>query len=262
MKIGEALTGFFARRAIEKSPVLSVLQARSEQLISEIKQNRIDEGVARRWAQQAFAHLLAAIQSRDPKIAIRTLLVEWALADSAYRVMMIPLPPTPDECGMRGLQGISGGLWEHSMELARVYQPIKDTFHAVSLEASETNVHSAIFALATQAAYFVNMANTARIALDDYHHDEDKDWFRPMMYSFCVSAENKLRKFIKLPTSPDEDMAALMHSTMIDTVLGGSRFPDVEWRESYQEQIKRGLVCLPTFKGGARFGLEASSSVK
>jgi hypothetical protein len=152
---------------------------------------------------------------------------------------------------MRGLQSISGGLWEHSVELGRVYQPIKDVLHAESLEATETNVHGAILALASQAAYLVNMANTARIALDDYHHDEDKDWFRPMMYSFCVSAENKLRKLIKLPTSPDEDMAALMHSTMMHTVLGGSRFPDVEWRENYQEQIKRGSVCLPAFKAEA-----------
>jgi hypothetical protein len=153
---------------------------------------------------------------------------------------------------MRGLQGISGGLWEHRMELARVYEPIKDALHAASLETNETTVHDAILTLASQAAYLVNMANTARIALDDYHHDQDKDWFRPMMYSFCVSAENKLRKLIKLPTSPDEDMAALMHDTMMHTVLGGTPFPDVKWREGYQNQIKRGLVCLPGFKAGPR----------
>jgi hypothetical protein len=47
MNIGETLGGFFARRAIKKSPVLSALHERSEQLISKIKQNRIDEVVAR-----------------------------------------------------------------------------------------------------------------------------------------------------------------------------------------------------------------------
>jgi hypothetical protein len=61
MKIGEVLTGFFARRAIKKSPVLSALQARSEKLISELKQNRIDENLLRGWAQETFAHLLVAV---------------------------------------------------------------------------------------------------------------------------------------------------------------------------------------------------------
>jgi hypothetical protein len=153
---------------------------------------------------------------------------------------------------MRGLQGISGGLWQHRMELARLYEPIKDALYATSIEANDTIVRDAILVLACQAAYLVNMANAARIALDDYHHDEDKDWFRPMMYSFCVASENKLRKLVGLPISQDEDMAALMHSTMMAGVLEGSRFPDVKWRENYQSQIKRGLVCLPAFKAGPR----------
>jgi hypothetical protein len=250
MNIGEALGGFFARRAIKKSPVLSALHVRSEQLISDIKQNRIEEAVVRGWAQQAFQLLLGALNSGDPRIAIRRLLVEWALVDSDYTVMMIPLPPAPDQSGMRGLQGIGGGLWEHRTELARVYEPIKDALYAASLEANEANVQDAILIHASQAAYLVNMANTARIAIDDYHHDKDRDWFRPMHYSFCVSSENTLRKLLGLPTSSDEDMAALMHNTMMVTVLEGNRFPDAKWRENYQNQIKRGLVCLPAFKAG------------
>jgi hypothetical protein len=252
MKIGKALTGLFARRAIKNNPVLSACHLTSERLISELKQNGFDESLVRGWAEQTFAHLLAALQSPDPRIAIRKLLVEWALLDSDYCVMMIPRPPAPDQSGMRGLQGISGGLWEHRLELARVYEPIKDMLHAASLEVNETTVHDAILTLASQAAYLMNMANTARVALDDYHHDTDKDWFRPMRYSFCVMAENNLRKLIKLPTTPDEDMAAMIHVTMMTTVLVGSRFPDVKWREDHQEQIKRGLLCLPAFKAGAR----------
>jgi hypothetical protein len=164
MKIREALTGFFGRRAIKKSPVLSALHETSERLISELKQNNIDEEGLRGWAQQTFAHLLPALQSRDPRIVVRTLLVEWALLDSDYKVMMIPLPPAPDQSGMRGLQGISGGLWEHRLELARVYEPIKDMLHALSLEVNEQTVHDVILVLASQAGYLVNMANTARIA--------------------------------------------------------------------------------------------------
>jgi hypothetical protein len=205
----------------------------------------------RGWARQTFEQLLPALNSRDPKTECRRLLVEWALLDCDYKVMMIPPSPEPDSTGLRGLQGLSGELWEHRMELAQVYEPIKDAIHAASIEVNKTTVDDVILVLAIQTSYLVNMANTARISIGDYHHDLDKDWFRPMMYSFCVSSENKLRKLIALPTSRDEDMAALMHSTMMLNVLNGTRFPDVAFREGYRDQIRRGLLSLPEFKAGA-----------
>jgi hypothetical protein len=173
--------------------------------------------------------------------------VEWALLYCDYQVMMIPPSPEPDWTELRGLQGISGKLSQHRVEFARRYEPIKDAIHATSVEVNKTTVENTICVLATQASYLINMANTARIAIDDYHHDLDMDWFRPMIYSFCVRAENTLRKLIELPTSPDEDMVALMHSTMLFEILNGSRFPDVAWRECYRDQIKRGLLSLPRF---------------
>jgi hypothetical protein len=212
----------------------------------------IGEDIVRGWAQQAFEHLLPALNSGDPKIECRKLLVEWALLHSDYQAMIISPSPEPDWTGLRGLQGISGELWEYRVELARKYEPIRDVIHAASLEVSKATVKDVVFVLATQASYLVNMANTARVAIDDYHHDLNMDWFRPMTYSFCVSSENKLRKLIALPTSPDEDMAALMHSTMMVNVLNGSRFPDVAWREGYRDQIKRGLLSLPRFEAGVR----------
>ena len=205
--------------------------------------------MARRWAQQNFEQLLPALNSRDPKTECRKLLVGCALVHCDYTVMLIPPPPEPDWTGFRGLQGISGKLWECRVELARTYAPIRDAIYAASLEVNETTAEYMITGLGHQANYLFNMANAARIAIDDYHHDLDLDWFDPMRYSFCVAAENKLRKLIALPTSLDEDMAALMHSTMMMTVLDGNRFPDVAWREHCRDQIKRGLVSLPSFKG-------------
>jgi hypothetical protein len=251
-KIGQALSGFFAARAIKKSPTLSALHERSEKLISEIRQKGIGEDIVRAWAQQTFEHLLSALNSRDPKIECRRLLAEWALLYGDYQVMMIPPFPEPDWTGLRGLQGISGELWDYRVELARTYGPIRDAIHAAPVEVNKTTVGDVILVFHTQASYLVNMANTARIAIDDYHHDLDMDWFRPMTYSFCVSSENSLRKLIALPTSPDEDMAALMHSTMLQHVLNGSRFPDVAWREHYRDQIKGGLLSLPRFEAGAK----------
>jgi hypothetical protein len=71
------MLGFFVRRAIKKSLVLSSLHERSEKLISEIRKEGIDEDVARGWARQMFDHLLPALNSRDARIECRKLLVEW-----------------------------------------------------------------------------------------------------------------------------------------------------------------------------------------
>jgi hypothetical protein len=247
-KIGQALSGFFAARAIKKSPTLSVLHEHSEQFISNLRKKGISEDMARSWAQQTFEQLLPALNSSDPKTECRKLLVSWALVDCDYKVMLIPPSPEPDWTGLRGLQGISGKLWECRVELARTHVPIRDAIHAASAEVNETNAKSMILALAHQASYLLNMANIARLAINDYHHDLALDWFHPMRYSFCVSAENNLQKLIGLPTSLDEDLAALMHNTMMTFVLDGSRFPDVAWREHYRDQIQRGLVSLPSFK--------------
>lgn len=219
-------------------------------MISEILQKGIGEDVARDWAEQTFEQLLPALNSRDPRIECRRILVGWALLDCDYKVMMIPPSSEPDWTGLRGLQGISGELWEHRLVLARAYEPIRDAMYAASVETNSATVGNVMLVLATQAGYLVNMANTARITIDDYHHDLDKDWFRPMMYSFCVSSENELRKLIGLPTSQDEDIAALMHSTMMHDVLSGARFPDVIWRKGYRHQIGRGLLSLPSFRAG------------
>jgi hypothetical protein len=249
--------GFFAARAVKKNPVLSALYERSERLISDItQQGGMLEKDVRVWAQQTFELLIPALNSQNPTIECRKLLVEAALQHSDYQVMMVPPSPEPDWTTLRGLKGISGELWDARLELARVYEPIRDLVHGASLGMNKEGVAGAIQALACRSCYLVNMANTARIATGDCHHRADTDWFHPMMYSFCVSSENKLRKLIGLPTSLDDDMAAIMHSTMMYDVLEGSRFPDVNWRETYRDQIKRGSLSVPRFGNGFKVAPE------
>jgi hypothetical protein len=137
------------------------------------------------------------------------------------------------------------------VELARTHEALKDIIHAD--EVNKTTAGDTILVLACRAGYVMNMANTARISLDDYHHDTNLDWFHPMRYSFCVSAENELRKLIGLPTSQDEDLAALFHGgSMMADVLGGSRFPDASFRERYRDRIKEGSMSLPRFNPSER----------
>jgi hypothetical protein len=250
--------GFFAARTVKNNPVLSALHKHSEKLISEItQQGGMLEKDVRAWAQQTFEVLIPALNSKNPKIECRKLLVGWALIHSDYQVMMVPPSPEPDWTNLRGLKGVSGELWEARLELARVYEPIRDVVHGASLGMDKEGVAGAIQGLACQSCYLVNMADGARIMSNDYHHDADMDWFRPMMYSFQVSSENKLRKLIGLPTSLDDDMAALMHATMMHEVLGGSRFPDVNWRETYRDQIKRGSLSVPRFGNGFKVAPES-----
>jgi hypothetical protein len=251
------ISGFFAARTIRNSPALSALYERSEKLIPAItQQGGMREEDVRVWAEQTFEILIPALNSNNPKIECRKLLVEAALQHSDYQVMMVPPSPEPDWTTLRGLKGISGELWEARLELARVYEPIRDVVHMASLGMNKEGVAGAIQALACRSCYYVSMIDAARIMNIDYHPSADMDWFHPMMYSFCVSSENKLRKLIGLPTSLDDDMAAIMHSTMMYDVLDGSRFPDVNWRETYRDQIKRGSLSVPRFGDGFKVAPE------
>jgi hypothetical protein len=241
----EAISTFLAARRIRNNPILSTLHERSEALIREICQRRFEEAVVRGWAQQTFEQLLPVLSAANPVIECRKLLVNRALISCDYEVIMVG--SEHDSSGFQDLPGISGRLWEHRLEIVRKHDEIRDIIRSSSIEFTLENAKDVLFAFAMQSSYAVNMANTLRIALDDYNHDLKQDWFLPMRYSLCVAADNKLRKLIGLPTSLDEDIVALAHSAFTALVTKGVRFPDAAWREHFRNQIVQGSLKLPTY---------------
>ena len=65
------------------------------------------------------------------------------------------------------------------------------------------------------------------------------------MSRIAVQAENKIRKMIGLPTTLDDDIAAMSHATPADVILSGAEFPDRFWRDHYRRQIEQGSLWLP-----------------
>jgi hypothetical protein len=244
-KLGGAFVDFLAKRRIKNSPVLSSLHERSESLISDLLAKGIEEETARIWAKQSFEELVAVLDARDKRMECRKLLVGSALWYSDYNVIMIPPSPEPDLTGFRGLKGISGELWGHRLEIAQSHDSIRGLLAETSLDLTKKSAGNAIVVLGAKSGYYLNMVNTLRVCFDDYHHDLDRDWFRPMLFSLAVHAENKIRKMIGLPTTLDEEIAAMSHATMADIILSGTKFPDHFWREYYHHQIDQGSLVLP-----------------
>ena len=244
-KLGGAFVDFLAKRRIKNSPELHALHERSESLISDLLAKGIEEEIARIWAKQTFEELVPILSARDKRMECRKQLVGGALWYSDYHVIMIPPSPEPDPTGFRDLKGISGELWDHRLEIARRHDAIRSLLVETSLELTEKNAGDAIVVLGAKSNYYLNMANTLRVCLDDYDHDLDRDWYRPMLFSLAVQAENKIRKMIGLPTTLDEDIAAMSHATMADVILSGAKFPDRFWREHYHRQIDQGSPVLP-----------------
>jgi hypothetical protein len=196
---GGAFVDLLAKRRIENSPELSSLHGRSERLISDLLANGIEEETARIWARQTLEEIVGILDARDKRMECRKLLVGGALLYSDYNVMMVRPPPEPDRTGLRGLKGISGELWGYRLKIARRHEPIRSLLVEASLELTEDNAGNAIIILGARSNYYLNMANTLRVCLGDYHHDLERDWFRPMLFSLGVHAENKIRKMIGLP---------------------------------------------------------------
>jgi hypothetical protein len=245
-KLGEAFIGLLAKRRIENSRELfTSLHESSERLIFDLVANGIEEETARIWARQTLGELVGILDAQDKRLECRKLLVGGALWYSDYQVIMIQPYPEPDRTGFRGFEGISGELWGHRLAIARRYDAIRNLLVESSLEPTESNAGDAIVILGARSNYYLNMANSLRVCLADYNHDLDQDWFRPMLFSLAVHAENKIRKMIGLPTTLDEDIAAMSHATMADVILSGTEYPDRFWREHYRRQIDEGSLFLP-----------------
>ena len=244
-KLGDAFLNILAKRRIRNNPELIELRERSEKLIADLRAKGIEDETSRIWARQTFDELLPVLSARDKRRECRKLLVGAALLYSDYHVIMVPPAPEPDTTGFRGLQGISGELWNYRLEIARHHDSIRNLLSDSSLELDEKNAGDAVIILGAKSNYHLNMANTLRICLNDYNHELDKDWFRPMLHSVSVYSENKIRKMIGMPTTLDDDIVAITHRTMADLILSGVQFPDLAWREHYRSQINQGSLLPP-----------------
>ena len=87
----------------------------------------------------------------------------------------------------------------------------------------------------------MNVMNALRISLGDCNPDSSKDWYKPFFAAMCANAEHRYRSQLGLPDTlatpggSSGDRKSDAYNTFWGAVLGGERFPDLEWRRLHRD---------------------------
>jgi hypothetical protein len=184
---------------------------------------------------------IAVLQSPDPIAKCREDLGDLVYACAQYQVLVLDPPPTPDPTGLRGRLGITGELKARIHELAKQDEFLIEYFSAFPEVTSRDDEWNLILMRYRMCGAYMNVMNALRISLDDCNPDDSKDWFKPFYAAMCASAEYRYRSELGLPDTlatpggNSGDRKSDAYNMFWGTVLGGERFPDLEWRRLHRD---------------------------
>ena len=204
-----------------------------------------------KYASQKFKEELAGdimkevtdvVFAENRVMANREKLSAAVLMMAKYQVLVLPAENEPEQeiTGLRGKPGITGQLKSHIKKIAEKDQDIKKL--AWNLDnPSEKDIYEACLYQYWVYALSVQVYQTLRFYLNDYHPDTQKDWYRPFVEAMCAWEEHNFREAIGLPdilAKQDEygSAAALKYSTFFDFVRDGSKYPNFEFQEHYSKK--------------------------
>lgn len=244
-KLVDYVKAFFAVRALEKHPVYDAA-------IRHIRETFADDSKGLgRYATQKFREELVqrllqevaeVVTSVNPVMANREKLASYALGLAKYQVLILPAPNEPEQetTGFRGKPGITGELKAHLKEIAEKDKDIKEYAWSLGNPTPQQLFEACVFKCMV-FGFEANLFHCTRIALGDYHPSPDKDWYLPFVAAMCAWEEHKFRKLIGLPdvlATQDEfgSIAGIKYSTFLNIVMGGAKYPNLEWEEHYKSE--------------------------
>ena len=190
-------------------------------------------------AAQLINSVSKIIASPNPIMANREHLVTATLAFANFQVLIMD-ETSEDRGGLRGKPGITGQLKPRLAELAKTDRDLRNIAFELGENLTQTDLTDAFVLDYWRAALDMGVYNAMRLALGDRPVNLDVDLVPP----FCrinVRVERvQYRKQLGMPDVLAEhddyrDMASLKHSTYVDFVLKGARFPNLEFEEHYKK---------------------------
>jgi hypothetical protein len=176
--------------------------------------------------------IFAVVWAENPLLALRSQIVACAAFYADYQVLAMTAeeraasfysscPYVSDE-----LQHHLDACIEHHDKLREYWWNIKEW-----ATREGTSLQEAIFHYATTHAlvglYYVNGLNLIRAVYEDV--PVGRDWFRPLILSSLIRAEDNYRTKIGLPSLLTDGDSAFYHSSLGALVSRGDRNPLFEW---------------------------------
>jgi len=234
-----------AVKAIQKEPIyLAAIQAGQTGLADESQGlgKYASKELKQKLAEEIMAEVNEVILAPNQLMANREKLSVYTLQMAKYQVLILPEKneDEDDATGLRDKPGITGELKSHIKKIAEEDKEIKELVWSLD-DPSDKDIYEACLFRYWLFQLKAHIFQTIRIALNDIHHDPEKDWYREFVAAMCAWEEYNYRKLIGLPDVLEKDdgfggREALKYSTFMDIVLSGAKYPNFEWKEAYKDE--------------------------
>jgi hypothetical protein len=231
-------------QALERHPTYSVAIGYLRDTLNDISQGLgqyADQETKGVITSQMINEVTKIITSPDPIAANRHEVCNMVIDMARWQVLVLPPASEQpnDPTKLRGRPGITGELYSHLEQIAKVDKDVKELACKVGCEGLD-ELKDTILLRYWRAVLNANVINRVRIQLGDCHSISEKDWFRPFVEAMCAVEEARYRKQLGLPdvlTQSDSygDIAPLKYSTFMNFVLDPAcKFPNLAWEDHYQ----------------------------
>ncbi|HOO50820.1 MAG TPA: hypothetical protein PLK94_05970 [Alphaproteobacteria bacterium] len=238
--IGNMIQSFMAQRALRKwfsTPVgVAVKELAQKYFYGESILAGLSEETKNDRIVDLFRIFEAIEKSENQFLAYREQLASQAYAYAKYQVLCLTKDEKKEHPMFQDEKYISGELHKHIKEIADK----KEEFQKIKWENDENlsdedwisicNTRSALY------LFYLNALNILRMQLNDY--SEKKDWFKPLVRSMCIWAEDTYRSDIGLPSFLPGSLDGLKHSTFFNLVTNGHENPLYEFEKHHPKDFE------------------------
>jgi hypothetical protein len=181
------------------------------------------------------ARTLAIMQAENPFLALRKEIGDWALWYADYQVLAMTAEHKADSFYSKcphvsdELQYHLDTCIEHHDQLREYWWNLKDSPMREGVSLQEAVFHNAT-TYALLGLFYANGFNLMRAVYNDV--SVGRDWFRPLILSSLIYAEENYRSKIGLPSLLVDSDTALHHVSFVHLVARGERNPLFVWEDT------------------------------
>jgi len=239
-KIREIVMFLAVRKTVQNNPLLKVALVASSDTFNQLPlKNHLSTDEKEVLSGELLKNITEIVSSDDQVMKCRELLSRSVIGYARYLVLIFPPSPEEDTTGFRGLDGVSGELKSHLLEICKTNKELCEEFYGAAENPTQDELWNLALFGCLKWHWWMHTFNAMRVYLNDFNPVEERDWFRPFVHALCAWQEHCYREEIGMPPvlagEPDAlGMNALKYSTFMTMVISGERYPDLAWRKAYE----------------------------
>jgi hypothetical protein len=226
----EALKQRYALYKFKRTPVAGALRLHTQTYFKDTLLRSMSWEAKEKHIGDFMRRVGAMFLTTNPFLAYRE---ELASAAYAYADLQVLCLKPEEKTDVLDSPYISGELYRHLRALKDHHDEIARILWQHP-EITDEELIATLNAETVLCLYHLNGLNIIRGEIEHRVLDDPKDWFKPLVKSTLIFAENHHRNQLGLPSLCDEiGIRALEHATLMDFVRNGHQQPLFEWERHY-----------------------------